>query len=59
MKLLLSFIFFLLSFGCLFAVCNAEKWDQGNVLFWACVFALSVYNIDRQFKKNESKENSK
>lgn len=57
MKLLLSYIFFLLSLGCLFAVCNAEKWDQGNVLFWACMFGLAVYVIDKQMK-NYGKRNS-
>lgn len=59
MKLLLSYIFFFMSFGCLFAVCNADKLDQVNVLFWACVFSIAVYNVERQFKKNENKEKSK
>ena len=44
MKLLLSFLFFFLSFGCLFLVCNADKWEPGNVLFWACIWNIGRRN---------------
>lgn len=54
MKLILSLIFFSLSFGCLLIVCNAETWEPKNVIFWACVFGISVVVTDKQFKKKEN-----
>lgn len=54
MKLLLSYIFFFLSLGCLCIVCNADKWEPVNVLFWACVFGLSVVVTEKQLKKKEN-----
>jgi hypothetical protein len=54
MKLLLSFLFFFLSFGCLFLVCNADKWEPGNVLFWACIFGISVVVTEKQLKEKEN-----
>ncbi|WP_288206987.1 hypothetical protein [uncultured Parabacteroides sp.] len=59
MKLLLSFLFFFLSFGCLFIVCNADKWEPGNVFFWACVFGVSVIVTEKQLKKYEKSDSEK
>lgn len=58
MKLLLSYIFFFLSFGCLLCVCNADKWEPVNVFFWACVFGISVIIVNKQLKKHEKRNSS-
>lgn len=54
MKLLLSYIFFFLSFGCLLIVCNTEKWNLECVLLWACMCSVSIYNVDRNIRKERN-----
>lgn len=53
MKLLFSYLFLFISFGCLYIVSNAEKFEPINILFWTCVFGISICITEKQLKKHD------